>query len=195
MAKEKRFDVIVAGYAGYDLAVSPVPQNIMDVDTGTAPQRIITVGGDGINAATSFASLGCKTALCSAVGRDMFAKTVRNHLKEHSIDARYVFDVDAPTTFTLILVGEDGERHCLIRRGATESICRDMVPAEAIENARHLLIVFIGTFCDLSIIEAQRRAAEAVRLCAFRPSGQQFYNFIGILRESGHMHGLLSFFH
>ena len=138
MAKEKRFDVIVAGYAGYDLAVSPVPQNIMDVDTGTAPQRIITVGGDGINAATSFASLGCKTALCSAVGRDMFAKTVRNHLKEHNIDARYVFDVDAPTTFTLILVGEDGERHCLIRRGATESICRDMVPAEAIENARHL---------------------------------------------------------
>ena len=79
---EKRFDVLVVGYSGYDLAIGPVPQNIMDVDSGIAPNRIITVGGDGINAATSFAHLGCKTAIATVVGRDMFAKTVLQHFAE-----------------------------------------------------------------------------------------------------------------
>ena len=36
---EKEFDVLVVGYAGYDLAVAPVPNNIMEVDTGTAPEK------------------------------------------------------------------------------------------------------------------------------------------------------------
>ena len=120
---EKKFDVLVVGYSGYDLAIGPVPSNIMDIDSGTAPNRIITVGGDGINAATSFAHLGCKTAIATAVGRDMFAKTVLDHLEEHGIARDFVTEIeDIPTALTLLLIGEDGERHCLIQGAVKEGL-------------------------------------------------------------------------
>jgi len=137
---EKRFDVLVVGYSGYDLAIGPVPQNIMDIDSGTAPNRIITVGGDGINAATSFAHLGCKTAIATVVGKDMFAKTVMQHFADHNIATDYVTELeDTPTALTLLLIGEeDGERHCLIRDGARTKLEPSMIPEEALLQSRHV---------------------------------------------------------
>lgn len=136
---QKDLDVLVVGYAGYDLAVSPVPQNIMQVDTGTAPNKVVTVGGDGINAATSFARLGFRTALAAAIGKDLFAKTVRDHLAKNGIAQDYMAALDdIATDFTLLLVGEDGERHCLIKRECALQLTLAMIPDEALQRARHV---------------------------------------------------------
>lgn len=136
---DKRFDVLVVGYAGYDLAIGPVPADIMQLDTGTAPQRIITVGGDGANAATCFARIGLETAIVTAVGQDMFAETVREHFCKNGVHTDFIRTLsNVPTNFTLILIGEDGERHCLIRRGCAEHMTPDMIDDDMLSCARHL---------------------------------------------------------
>ena len=137
--KDKRLDVLVVGYAGYDLAIGPVPADIMQLDTGTAPQRIITVGGDGANAATCFSRMGLQTAIVTAVGDDMFAATVHEHFQKNGVHTDFIRTLaDIPTNFTLILIGEDGERHCLIRRGCAEHMTPDMITDEMLSCSRHL---------------------------------------------------------
>lgn len=182
---EKKFDVLVVGYSGYDLAIGPVPSNIMDIDSGTAPNRIITVGGDGINAATSFAHLGCKTAIATAVGRDMFAKTVLDHLEEHGIARDFVTEIeDIPTALTLLLIGEDGERHCLIRDGCRRELTPDMIPDEALQMSRH---VHYASFYPMYKLDPYakdlfRRAKElglTVSMDAVTPRGEDFMEHLG----------------
>ncbi len=182
---EKRFDVLVVGYSGYDLAIGPVPQNIMDMDSGIAPNRIITVGGDGINAATSFAHLGCKTAIATVVGRDMFAKTVMQHFADHGIATDYVTELaDTPTALTLLLIGEDGERHCLIRDGARTKLEPWMIPDEALQQSRHVHYASFYPMVEMDRgAEAFFRRAKELGLStsmdAVTPRGEDHMRYLG----------------
>lgn len=182
---EKRFDVLVVGYSGYDLAIGSVPQNIMDIDAGTAPDRIITVGGDGINAATSFARMGCKTAIATVIGRDMFAKTVMQHFIDNGIATDYVTELsDTPTALTLLLIGADGERHCLIRDGTRTKLTPAMIPDEALQQSRHVHYASFYPMVKMDkCAEAFFRRAKALGLTtsmdAVTPRGDDPMRYLG----------------
>ncbi len=180
----KKYDILTVGYAGYDLAISGVPQNAMELDSTGVGGRIITVGGDGINAATSFARLGYKTAIATAVGDDELRDTVLKHLRANGISEEYVSVlIGAETTFTLLLIGENGERHCLIRQGCRPLIAPDMIPDDALNNARHLHYASFYPMVKLDphAPELLRKAKEAgmtTSMDAVRYEGSDAFDYI-----------------
>jgi len=70
-------------------------------------------GGMGANAAAAFAALGGSTALVAAVGNDERGRLALADLEGRGVDVSAVVRLEAPSFWTLALLGGDGEKSLL----------------------------------------------------------------------------------
>jgi sugar/nucleoside kinase (ribokinase family) len=76
-------------------------------------------GGCALNTASALARLGCAAAVAGKVGADAFGDFLLRLLDERRLDRRGVIrDPSAPTSTTVVLVDDDGERTFLHSKGA-----------------------------------------------------------------------------
>ncbi len=92
----------------------------IDVD-----KLVLSTGGGATNAATTFARLGFKTACLAHLGQDFLADSVGSDLEQEGVASKFLLNCSKHHTgFSVLLLGQEGERTVLVYRGASEH-CHD----------------------------------------------------------------------
>lgn len=95
-------------------------------------------GGNATNFALQMASLGVRTSLVAAVGKDVLAERLRAAYREHHVDARLRVDPKRPTGTTVALTWADGRRALVTALGANAAVREADVPAALLTSAAHV---------------------------------------------------------
>lgn len=126
------YDIITFGSATQDVLMSPEEFAMHDdrtFRTGkalclpfgskvTAEKLVFASGGGGTNAAVAFARQGFSTACVSVLGKDANGGAILDELRREGVDGRYTqAHSGGLTAYSVILVGEGGERTILSYKG------------------------------------------------------------------------------
>lgn len=129
-------DVITIGSAIRDVFVAPEGDEVLTsakFPTGEglclplgAKLRIdhldITLGGDALNTAVTFARRGFKTATIAKVGADATGKEIAERLAAEGVSTRFLLrDKKLQTAYSIILLADNGDRTVLTYGGATRN--------------------------------------------------------------------------
>lgn len=130
--------VLAIGDAIVDI-VSPPLDGLPPGDVQTeVPGFAFLPGGNATNFALQMASLGVRTTLVAAVGKDVLAERLRAAYREHHVDARLKVDPKRPTGTTVALTWADGRRALVTALGANAALREADVPAALLGSATHV---------------------------------------------------------
>lgn len=115
------FDVVTFGSAFVDVYL-PVSDFKLSGSKIVVEKLVITTGGGATNTAVGFERLGLQTAAVCAVGKDDWGLFVRKELRREGVSPLYIQQVEAPTSYSTILVADDGGRTALVYRGASNKL-------------------------------------------------------------------------
>ena len=122
---------------------------------------VITTGGGATNTAAGFERLGLQTACVTCVGKDHWGLFVRKELKKEGVSQLYIQQVDEPTSYATILIGEDGERTALVYRGASSRLSWQKVEWEQL-HADWFYVSSLGG--EFNLLTKIIRSAQAKRI-------------------------------
>lgn len=132
-----RFNVVTFGSAFVDVYLSSPEFKIVkskDSPTGVAicevygakinvKKMVMTTGGGATNAAVGLERLGLQTGCVCMVGRDDWGLFIRKELRKEGVSPLYIQETDeAPTSYSTMLVSEEGGRSALVYRGASNQL-------------------------------------------------------------------------
>ncbi len=127
------YDIVTFGSATQDVLMRPDEFTLHDdvgSHTGKAfclpfgskvsvEMMVIASGGGGTNTAATFARQGFTTACVSVVGADAGGSAILDELRRERVDGKYChMERGGTTAYSVILVGEEGERTILSYKGA-----------------------------------------------------------------------------
>ncbi|MFA5126449.1 MAG: carbohydrate kinase family protein [Patescibacteria group bacterium] len=131
-------------------------------------------GGGGANTAMTFASLGIKTQIITAIGEDMLGRSIMEHLKKHRIATKLVqIKPQELTGISFVInVGQGSEHVIFAVRGANDAI--DLTPHIVKKiNTPWLYLTALGinfkTKLDHIFEQARRKKIKV----AWNPASQQ----------------------
>jgi sugar/nucleoside kinase (ribokinase family) len=105
------------------------------------------MGGVGTNTACTFGQQGLKTAYFGAVGKDVFAETVKKELARHGVLLDLLIESEEyPTAFSVILSLPDVGRSILEKYGACHELTEKDIPWEKLKAEWF----YIGSLSDKS---------------------------------------------
>ena len=126
-------DVVCLGILVADVVARPFDELPEKGSLGFVETVSLHGGGCALNTASVLTRLGCAAAVAGKVGADALGDFLLQLLDERGVDRRGVIrDPAAPTSATVVLVGDDGERTFLHSKGANARL-------EAAELDRELL--------------------------------------------------------
>lgn len=141
--KEKHMKVLCIGMMVCDTLISPVPHNILELDSVRIDKPVNCCGGDALNTAIGLAKLGDTVSIIGRMAEDTSGKFIQNECKHYGIDTSYVvYDGEYATAASYALIDERGERHFLSEKSIFARLCGEDVPDRAIEAAD---VVYIGS--------------------------------------------------
>lgn len=125
---QDKLDAIICGSCVLDIITRPV-----DLDQAVGGGKLHTIeppvpvaGGITSNTGIAMARQGLRVGVASYVGKDQWGGIVRETLVEEGIDTALLLEHDAaPTSTTIVLVDELGERSFLHAQGAPKQIDAD----------------------------------------------------------------------
>ncbi|OGD58148.1 hypothetical protein A3I57_02035 [Candidatus Beckwithbacteria bacterium RIFCSPLOWO2_02_FULL_47_23] len=173
-----RFDVVSFGSAFVDVYLgSPgfkkVGPALCEVYGGKidVSQLVITTGGGATNTAVGFERLGLQTAAVCCVGRDDWGLFIRKELRREGVSPLYIQQVEAPTSYSTILVAPDGGRTALVYRGASNELAGGKVEWDKLDPNWFYVSSLGGNFNLLSMIirQAQKQKIKV----ALNPGSQE----------------------
>lgn len=130
--------ILAVGDAIVDIVSPPLaglpPGDVQGEVSGFA----FLAGGNATNFALQAATLGMRTSLVAAVGRDAFADLLRRTYREHGVDAHLKADPGRPTGMTVALTWDDGRRALLTALGANAALKEADVPEGLLARATHV---------------------------------------------------------
>lgn len=173
-----RFDVVTFGSAFVDVYLGSsefkkIGPALCEVYGGKidVAKLVITTGGGATNTAVGFERLGFQTAAVCAVGRDHWGLFVRKELKKEGVSPLYIQQNEAPTSYSTILVAEDGGRTALVYRGASSHLSAAQVDWEKLDPGWFYVSSLGGDFNLLArIIRASQK--KKIRV-ALNPGSQE----------------------
>jgi len=132
-------DVVCLGILVADAIVRPVPAVPPRGALALVDELSLHGGGCALNTASALARLGLRAAVCGKVGADAFGDFLLALLDERGVDRRGVLrETDAPTSATIVLVDEDGERTFLHQPGANGRLRAEELDADLLYGGRAL---------------------------------------------------------
>lgn len=153
------FGILVADVIGRPIERVPLPGALGLVESIT-----LHVGGCAANTGVALHRLGVETQVVGAIGRDGLGQFVRQTLCDEGMDVRAIQQKDGPTSATMVLVREDGERtflHCVGANASLNSSDFDVAlldGAQVLHIAGHgLMPSFDGGSCAELLAYAQSR--------------------------------------
>jgi len=113
---------LFVGLAAVDIsyAVEDIPRPNQKI---SVPEQLVTAGGPATNAAATFAFLGGRATLVTAVGRNLLSRIIRDDLAHHSVRLHNMAgDCDGPPPVSSIMVlRRTGERSVVSANAAVFS--------------------------------------------------------------------------
>lgn len=130
----EHFEVIAFGLFVMDTLIWPVGPEVFSRDS-TQVQMRQSLGGDAANAAVNAAAMGLSTALVSCAGQDADAAFLLDALHRAGVDTAGVALLPGCSTArSLVLTGEDGERHFLSSTDIFSQIRAEQVSDELLSG-------------------------------------------------------------
>jgi ribokinase len=180
-----RFKVVCFGSAFVDVYLqspdfkimragsSPTGVALCEVYGGKIPvtKMVMTTGGGATNVSVGLERLGLQTAAVCAVGDDHWGLFVRKDLNREGVSPLYIQEVDAPTSYSTILVSEDGGRSALVYRGASNELKWNKVDWDKLD-ADWFYVSSLGGDFDL-LTKIVRTAQEKKIRIAINPGSQE----------------------
>jgi sugar/nucleoside kinase (ribokinase family) len=159
------YDIITFGSAAQDIHVKSKAfktlNNNKDFITGKGiclalgskidvEDVIMTIGGSGVNTASTFAKQGFHTAICCAIGVDMSGLEIVRDLKNSRIDTRFlVKKKDARTTTSIIISMPGADRTILISIGASGLLGEKDIQWKKIKSTKWFYLAPLkDSFCE-----------------------------------------------
>ena len=140
--------ILSIGMMVCDTLLSPIPQNVLELDCIEINKSIQFLGGDALNVAQALQKLGSDTAIAGRVGNDSNGQFILNQCKDLSINCECVkIDHSMPTASTFILGEENGERHFLSNIEIFDRLSAEDVPGWLIDEAD---VIYFGSICSMS---------------------------------------------
>lgn len=134
----KPAQVLAVGDAIVDLVTPPIPALPSGDAQGEVSGFSYLPGGNATNFALQMASLGIRTHLVAAVGKDPQADLLRSAYREHGVEAHLQVDAKRPTGTTVALTWSDGRRSLLTALGANAALREADVPSGLLASAVHV---------------------------------------------------------
>ena len=133
--------ILCAGLTVCDLIVSPIPKNVMEVDSARINMLKMASGGDALNVAVALGKLGVPVALCGRVGNDAFGDFVAGEVAGQGVDsATLIRDTARPTSTSIVLVEAGGERHFAYHGENNDALTADDILKCGLDKFQHLHI-------------------------------------------------------
>jgi sugar/nucleoside kinase (ribokinase family) len=159
-------DVVCLGILVADAIARPVPAAPPRGALALVDELSLHGGGCALNTASALARLGLRAAVCGKVGADALGDFLLGLLDERAVDRRGVLrDPDAPTSATVVLVDEDGERTFLHLPGANAHVRADELDPDLLYAGRALHLA------GALVLDALDGAPAAAILAAARARG------------------------
>lgn len=183
------FDVVCVGIACADVLVKPISRFPERGKLSLVEELTLQAGGCALNAAIDLARLGVATTIVSKVGDDGFGRYLLETLQKEEVDTRgVVVDPSTPTSASVVLIDEVGERSIVHLLGTNARFTAGDIDLEVVRSSRVLFIA--GTFLmplfdGEGTLSLSRMAREAnVTVCmdtAWDSSGQWLRKIEGVL--------------
>ena len=126
-----------------DTLLSPVPSNILTLDSVKIDKPSVCCGGDALNVAIGLAKLGNSVSVAGRVARDANGKFILNECNKYGIHASgVVYEEECATAASYALFDENGERHFLSEKSIFEKLSGEDISDEAIEETD---MIYIGS--------------------------------------------------
>ena len=146
----KSFDVLCITLINLNLLAKPVDRSLFDRDATQAEEYSVVVGGDGTNQAVTLSQLGWRTGVCGSIGDDHFGQLALQMLSERGVDTSAVTcKPGQQTAVCFVMIGPDGERNFLVKRGACDAFHLGDIPPDLFLRTRVLNIGSLFTFRQL----------------------------------------------
>lgn len=139
MALSKPLDVVCLGILVVDLIARPVERLPAGGTLEFVDEIGMRGGGSALNTATTLARLGMRAGAAGKVGADPFGEFLLGLIRERGIDGRCVLvDRTVPTSATIALVDDEGERTFLHMPGANGRLRAEELDRELLFSGRAL---------------------------------------------------------
>lgn len=144
--------ILCVGMMVCDTLLSPVPSDILELDSAGISAPYNCCGGDALGAAIGLARLGRPVSIIGRISDDINGKYIQQECSRYGVDiSDVVIDGKYRTASSYALIDEQGERHYLSDRLIFDRLCGDDVPDQAISKAE---IVYFGSAMAMSAMDA-----------------------------------------
>ncbi len=135
--------ILCIGMMVCDTLISPVPFNILTLDSVSINKPFICCGGDALNTAIGLAKLGMDVSIIGRIADDTNGKFILSECEKCGVEtSMVVYDPECATAVSYALIDERGERHFLSEKSIFARITGTDISDEAIEGTD---IVYIGS--------------------------------------------------
>ncbi len=144
-------EVVVCGLATVDIVTRPV-----SLDQAVGSGRLVpmdrieaTTGGIVSNSGIALSRLGIRTAAIACVGSDAWADLIRQRFQAEGIETQaFMTNATDPTSATVVLVDQSGQRSFLFCSGAAPRLSTDHVLQQQrlIRGAKWMLLGYFSLF-------------------------------------------------
>lgn len=141
--------VICAGNLVVDVNARPVNSMPPFGIVNFADSIVTRAGGNGGNTACALAAFEIPVSLVARIGKDSYGTFLMENLRQRGVDARFVtVDDNLPTSTTVAIINERGERSGIHSLGATANFCEEDFRWEYLGHSRsnsifHLCAYFL----------------------------------------------------
>ncbi len=135
--------ILCIGMMVCDTLLSPVPSNILALDSVKIGKPSVCCGGDALNAAIGLAKLGNPVSIVGRIARDANGKFILDECGKYGIDTSgVVYEEECATAASYVLIDEKGERHFLSEKSIFAKLSGSDVGDQVIKEAD---IVYVGS--------------------------------------------------
>jgi len=129
-------DVVTIGVVCADVKVRPVDTLPERGSLALVPELKLQIGGLAGVTAITIAKLGASASLMAGVGNDGFGQYLVSELEASGVNTEALIRGDKPTSATVVLIADDGERTFLHQVGATAALTEDNLDYDYISRAK-----------------------------------------------------------
>lgn len=135
--------ILCMGMMVCDTLISPVPFDILSLDSVSIRKPVVCCGGDALNVAIGLAKLNMDVTITGRIAEDTNGRFILAECDKYGIDRSHVvYDEECATAASYALVDEKGERHFLTEKSVFARIQGSDAGDGIIEEAD---IIYIGS--------------------------------------------------
>ena len=134
----EKFEVLAVGELNVDLILNGIKQ-LPELGKEIIAQSLdVILGSSTAIFASNISTMGASVAFLGKIGKDSFADTVLNSLKDRGVNTDLVLQTTEHKTGATVVLNYDQDRYNVTYPGAMEHLTIDDISDQALERAGHL---------------------------------------------------------